>query len=34
MPMANTYSYNSTLYRVNNLKFGKLFDLSKYLKHT
>jgi len=32
--MSNTYSHNFTVYRAMTLKFGKLFDLAKYLGHT
>jgi len=33
-PMANTYSHNCTMDRTTTLKFGKLFELAKYLEHT
>jgi len=32
--MATTYSRTFTMYRTTTLKFGKLFDLAKYLGHT
>jgi len=33
-PMANTYSHNCMMHRDTMLKFGRLFDLAKYLGHT
>ena len=32
--MANTYSDNCTMDRVTMLKFGRVFDLAKFLEHT
>jgi len=32
--MANTYAHNYTMYRAVMRKFGKLFDLARYLEHT
>jgi len=32
--MTSTYSHNSTMDRATMLKFGKLFELAKYLEHT
>jgi len=32
--MENTYSHNCMMHRDMMLKFGKLFDLTKYFEHT
>jgi len=32
-PLANAYSHNCTMYTATMLKFGRLFDIVKYLEH-
>ena len=32
-PMVNTYSHNCMMHKDTMLKFGRLFDLAKYLEH-